>query len=65
MRYVVQVGDAQVEVLLDGDDATVDGETVAARVADVEGTPVRMVTIGDAVHRVVARGGWASSRPRS
>ena len=62
MKYVVQVGDTEVEVVLDGDQATVDGESVAARVADVEGTPVRMVTIGDAVHRVVARRGDSRGR---
>ena len=62
MKYLVTVGDAQVEVLLDGDIATVDGSGVVARVSDVEGTPVRMVTIGDEVHRVVARKGESRGR---
>jgi acetyl/propionyl-CoA carboxylase alpha subunit len=62
MKYVVMVGDTEVEVVLDGDDATVDGATVSARVTDVEGTPVRMVTVGDAVHRVVARRGESRGR---
>ena len=62
MKYVVQVGDTEVEVVLDGELATVEGEGVAARVADVEGTPVRMVTIGDSVHRVVARRGESRGR---
>lgn len=62
MKYQVKVGDTEVEVLLDGDAATVDGRQVAARVADAEGTPVRMVTLGDAVHRVVARRGDSRGR---
>src|SRR5688572_30164016 len=57
MRYVVQVGDTEVEVQLDGGVATVDGAPTTAHVSDVEGTPVRLVTIGDCVHRVVARKG--------
>ena len=57
MKYVVKVGDATVEVELDGDVVTVDGFASVAHVSDLEGTPVRMVTIGDEVHRVVARRG--------
>ena len=62
MKYLVRVGDDEVEVTLDGDVATVDGVSVHARVSDVEGTPVRMVTVGDAVHRVVARRGESRGR---
>jgi biotin carboxyl carrier protein len=62
MKYVVQVGGTEVELGLDGDRVTVDGTSMSARVADVEGTPVRMVTIGDAVHRVVARRGDSRGR---
>lgn len=43
------------DVTVEGAEVMVDGRRVAARVADVEGTPVRLVTIGDAVHRVVVR----------
>ena len=57
MKYVVKVGDADVDVELNGDIVTVNGVASLARVNDVEGTPVRMVTIGDEVHRVVARRG--------
>ena len=57
MKYLVKVGDANVDVELDGDVATVEGTSRVVRVSDVEGTPVRMVTIGDEVHRVVARRG--------
>ena len=62
MKYVVKVGDVDVEVELEGDVVTVDGVASVARVSDVEGTPVRMVTIGDAVHRVVARNGITRGR---
>lgn len=57
MKYVVQVGDAEIEVLLEGDRAAVDGDASRATVSDVEGTPVRLVTIDGCVHRVVARKG--------
>jgi biotin carboxyl carrier protein len=57
MKYVVKVGDTDVDVELDGDIVTVDGVASVAHLSEVEGTPVRMVTIGDEVHRVVARKG--------
>lgn len=62
MKYVVTVGDVDVEVMLDGDAVTVNGNVSVAHVTDVEGTPVRMVTIGDEVHRVVARRGGSRGR---
>jgi biotin carboxyl carrier protein len=62
LKYLVKVGDTEVEVLLDGDVVEVDGRLAVARVSDVEGTPVRMVTIGDEVHRVVARRGETRGR---
>jgi pyruvate carboxylase subunit B len=62
MKYFVMVGDREVELQLDGDQVTVDGTTTTAHVSDVEGTPVRMVTIGDEVHRVVARRGETRGR---
>jgi pyruvate carboxylase subunit B len=58
----VTVGSAEVEVLLDGDVVHVDGMSTVARVTDLEGTPVRMVTIGDEVHRVVMRRGPTPGR---
>lgn len=62
MRYIVKVGEADVEVFLDGDVVTVDGVAAVAHVGELEGTPVRMVTIGDEVHRVVARRGPTRGR---
>ncbi|MFL5575104.1 MAG: biotin/lipoyl-containing protein [Gemmatimonadaceae bacterium] len=55
MKYVVQVGEERVAVELDAGGVHVEGEAVRAHLADVEGTPVRLVTIGDEVHRVVVR----------
>ena len=62
MKYVVKVGDADVDVELEGDVVTVNGIARVAHVSEVEGTPVRMVTIGDEVHRVVARTGATRGR---
>ena len=57
MKYLVRIGDEEHEVLLDGDGVHIDGEDVAAHVEQIDGTPVRMVTVGDEVHRVVVRPG--------
>jgi pyruvate carboxylase subunit B len=62
VRYLVKVGDTDVEVLLDGDVVEVDGRMTSAQLTELEGTPVRMVTIGDAVHRVIARRGPTRGR---
>lgn len=62
MKYYVQVGDEALEVTLDGDVVEVDGGRTAAHVTEVEGTPVRMVTIENEVHRVVARRGPTRGR---
>jgi pyruvate carboxylase subunit B len=62
VKYLVTVGDTEVEVLLDGDVVEVDGTLAEAHLSEVEGTPVRMVTIGDEVHRVVARRGQTRGR---
>lgn len=59
MKYLVKIGgsDTPHEVVVVADAVNVDGDLVVGRVAEVEGTPVRMVTIGDEVHRVVVRRG--------
>ncbi len=57
MKYLVQVGDEEAEVLLDGNVVEVDGTMTEAHLTELEGTPVRLVTIGTEVHRVVARRG--------
>ena len=55
MKYFVRVGETDLEVSIEGDEVRVDGQVVTARIADVEGTPVRMLTVGDEVHRIVVR----------
>ncbi|HEY2025865.1 MAG TPA: hypothetical protein VGG78_02590, partial [Gemmatimonadaceae bacterium] len=62
MKYYVQVGDEVLEVVREGDVVEVEGRRAVAHVADLEGTPVRMVTIGDEVHRVVVRRGPTRGR---
>ena len=62
MRYFVRVGDEELEVSLEGETVRIDGLTTEARIADVEGTPVRMLTIGDEVHRIVVRPAGARGR---
>ena len=54
MKYIVQVNDRRVEVEIDGDGVRVGGRPVDAHVVEVEGTPVRLVTVGEQVHRVLA-----------
>ena len=55
MKYIVDVGDQRHEVELDGDRARLGATELAVSLHDVAGTPVRLVRVGDAVHRVVAR----------
>lgn len=55
MKYIVEVGGQRIEVVLDGEGVHVGNESVRAHLADIEGTPVKLVTIGDETHRVVAR----------
>ena len=56
MKYLVDVNGVRVDVVLDTDGVTVNGARELAQLTDVEGTPVRLVTIGGVQHRVVARG---------
>ena len=56
MKYIVEIEGRRVEVIVDGENVSVDGGAVQrARLSEIEGTPVRLVTIDDAVHRVTAR----------
>lgn len=57
MKYVVTVNGEDREVDLDGATARSAGAEHVARVVEIDGTPVRMVTLGDEVHRVVVRKG--------
>jgi acetyl/propionyl-CoA carboxylase alpha subunit len=62
VKYIVDVNGSPVVVELDGDGVRVDGERLQAGLADVEGTPVKLVTVGSEVHRVVARRGGTRGR---
>jgi biotin carboxyl carrier protein len=55
VKYIVDVDGRRIEVVIDGDGVQVDGVQVRAHLADVEGTPAKLVTIGDSIHRVIAR----------
>ena len=59
MRYFVQIGgsEAEREVVVDGETVAIDGQSVRARVDEVPGAPVQLLTVGNEVHRVVARRG--------
>ena len=54
MKYIVDIGGERMEVELDGETARIGDISYAVHLADVEGTPVHLVAIGDRVHRVVA-----------
>jgi biotin carboxyl carrier protein len=62
VKYFVRVGDSELELSLEGDEVRVEGTTAVARLTDVEGTPVRMLTVGDEVHRIVVRPAGARGR---
>ena len=53
MKYVVDVSGRSVKVEIDGDRVCVDGIEVAATLAELSGTPVALLTVGDTVRRVV------------
>ena len=55
MRYIVQVNGREVVVELDADGVRVDGERMDAHVVDIAGTPVRLLTVAEQVHRVHSR----------
>jgi pyruvate carboxylase subunit B len=58
MRYVVEVDGVRTTLELSGDVVRLeDGTELRARLVDVEGTPVSLLTIGDRVYRLVARRG--------
>ena len=63
MKYVVELNGRTFVVELDGGTARVDGaEQVTARLEEIEGSPVRLVTVGPTLHRVTARREGARGR---
>jgi pyruvate carboxylase subunit B len=59
MKYIVEVHGERHEVNIGPDGVTYDGAPCTASLLDIPGSPVRQVTIGDEVHRVIARRGVA------
>jgi biotin carboxyl carrier protein len=57
MKYIVELAGERHEVELGPDGVRYDGSLVHTHLADIAGTPVRQVTIGTEVHRVLARRG--------
>jgi biotin carboxyl carrier protein len=57
MKYIVRIEGEEREVSLEADGVHLGDETFAARVSEIEGTPVRMLTLGNEVHRLVVRRG--------
>jgi pyruvate carboxylase subunit B len=59
MKYIVRIAGSESphEVTVVSDAVQIDGDLVVGHVSEIEGTPVRMVTVGDEVHRVVVRRG--------
>jgi pyruvate carboxylase subunit B len=57
MRYVVDLDGQRHEVEVDGPAVRLGEEEVAAHLEEIEGTPVRLVSVGESVHRVVVRRG--------
>ena len=63
MKYVVQLNDLRKTVLLDQSDVAYENdEAVHAELADIPGSPVRMVKIGNYVYRVLVERGEGRGR---
>jgi len=62
VKYVVDVGGQEIEVELDGDRVRVDGEETPASLSELPGTPIALVSVGDAVHRVSVTPGSGKGR---
>lgn len=62
MKYIVDVNGERLTVDIDGDGVRVDGRPVRAHLADVEGTPIHLVTIENETHRVASRRGDARGK---
>ena len=62
MKYFVKIGEEELEVVLDGGSVHLGDEATSAHLVEVEGSPVRLLTIGDRVHRVAVRRGAEKGR---
>lgn len=57
MKYFVTLGNKCHEIVLDGEQLTIDGERVVARIEDIPGTPMQLLTVGDRQEKLQARKG--------
>ena len=57
MKYVVRIDGTDIEVVVDGDRAVVNGEATPARLSEIAGTPVRILSLGERVYRLQVRAG--------
>jgi biotin carboxyl carrier protein len=57
VKYVVTVNDERLDVTTGEEGIRVGDITARARLADVDGTPVKVLTIGTQVHRIVMQRG--------
>jgi len=64
MKYSVSVNGDSFEIEIDGENVRVGDTTARARILDLDGapSPLRMLTIGEAVHRVQLRPGDSRGR---
>ncbi len=62
MKFFVQIGDDVHEVSVDGETVVIGGDTVRARIEELPGTPLQLLTIGNEVHRLAIRRGDGKGR---
>ena len=55
MKYIVSVNGRRTTIELGTGEVELEGRTIPVSLANVEGTPVRLVHVGDKVHRVIVR----------
>ena len=57
MKYVVRVDGTDIAVTIEGDRVLVHGDATPARLSEITGTPVRILSLGERVHRFLVRRG--------
>lgn len=57
MKYYVKDGETVHEIVIDGETVTLDGAKVVARLEDIPGTPMQLLTVGNRQERIHARRG--------
>jgi acetyl/propionyl-CoA carboxylase alpha subunit len=62
VKYSVTVNGTDLELELDGENARIGNESWRAHLTDIDGGPLRMLTLGDVVHRVQLRAGDGRGR---